>query len=263
MASPNSWPAGLAGTGFDLGTAVNDYFSGTVYWVEAPGGSDSNTGKERELPLATLAQAVTNASAGDLIVIEAGSAESVGTSQAISKAGLWILGLGQGSTRPRYTATSTIDLLSISAAGVRIFNLYFPASTAAATSRVKVDSSNAEIRGCYFECGANDTTTSVLYTTNANGSHIIDSTFAATAARPAIGFEVTGADDILIQNCTFDGGSYGWTDYSCKFTGASQRIYVNGMTLANRSDFGITLTGTTYKLFGVAVSGSGRVVITA
>ena len=163
MASPNVWPNGLAGSGFELATVTNDFFSGDVWWLDTVNGADgaSPAGKEREQQLKTLAQAHTNAVAGDIIVIESGSAETLAVSQSLNKAGITILGLGTGATRPRYTCSGAVDLLSITAAGVRIYNMYFPASTGASTSRIKTAAAESEINGCYFECGTNDTAVAV------------------------------------------------------------------------------------------------------
>lgn len=264
MASPISWPNGLAGTGFGLATALNDYFSGSTFWLDTNLGNDSNAGTERELPLKTLAQANTNSAAGDLIVIEAGSFESEASSLTFSKAGVTILGLGQGASRPRYTAAGTVDMFSVTAAGVRIFNMYFPASTAVATSRIKTAAAETEINGCYFEHGANDTAVGVSIATSANNCRLIDNVHSVTASRPAVAVSVSGAvTDLYVENLTLNGGSYGWTDYAFKVSAAATRIYVNGLSLANRSDFGITITGTSYKIFGIDPSGSGRVFITA
>lgn len=264
MASPNSYPNGLAGTGPTLATYTNDYFSGAVLWLDTVNGNNANAGTDRELPVATLAQAYTNASAGDIIVIEAGSSESISSSQALAKAGLSIVGLGTGSSRPRYTAASTIDMFSITAAATRIHNLYFPASTAVATSRVKTAAAETEIDSCYFECGTSDTACAVLVATSGNSCRIIDTTCAVTASRPAVGVSVTGAvTDLRIKNLTLNGGSYGWSDYALKVSGAATRMFITQLTLTNRSDFGVTVTGSSYKIFGVDTSGTGRVVLTA
>jgi hypothetical protein len=260
------WPNGLAGTGYELATVLNDYFSGDVWWLDTVNGTDgaAPAGKEREIPLKTLAQAVTNAAAGDIIVIEAGSAETLAVSQTLAKAGLTILGLGTGANRPRYTANGAIAMFNITAAGTRIYNLYFPASTAVPTSRISTAAAETEINGCYFECGASDTSAAVIVAASATDCRVFNSTFAVTASRPAIGLSVTGAvTDLVVTGCVFDGGSYGWTDYAFKISAAATRILIDGMTLTNRSDFGITITGTSYKIFGVVTSGSGRVVITA
>lgn len=264
MASPISWPAGLAGTGFELATATNDYFSGTVYWLDTVNGNNANAGIDRELPVATLAQAYTNASAGDVICIEAGSSQSLAGSQALAKAGLTIIGFGTGSNRPRYTANGAIAMFNITAAGTRIYNLFFPASTAVPTSRISTTAAETEINGCYFECGASDTAAGVIVGAAAHNCRLINDTFAVTASRPAIAVSVTAAvTDLYIKDLVINGGSYGWTDQALKISGAATRILIDGLTLANRSDFSITTTGTTYQIFGVETSGSGRVILAA
>lgn len=264
MASPNSYPNGLAGTGPSLATYTNDYFSGVVYWLDTVNGNDSNAGTDRELPVKTLAQAYTNASAGDTIVIEAGSSESLSGSQTLGKAFLSVIGLGTGSSRPRYTAAGTIDMFSITGAATRIHNLYFPASTAVATSRIKTAAAETEIDSCYFECGASDTACAVLVATGGNSCRIVDASCVVTASRPAVGVSVTGAvTDLRIKGLTLDGGSYGWTDYALKVSAAATRMFITNVTLNNRSDIGVTATATSYKIFGVNASGTGRVVITA
>ncbi len=237
-----------------------------MIWLDTVNGNNANTGLERELPVATLKYAVnTAAAAGDVIVIESGSSETLATASVptLNKAGITIIGLGTGSNRPRYTCNDTINMFDVSAAGVRFYNLYFPASTAVATSRIKTAAAETEINSCYFEHGASDTATGVLVATSGNNCRLINNTHAVTASRPGIGLSVTGAvTDLYCKGLTFDGGSYGWTDYAFKIsTAAPTRVLIDGLTLTNRSDFGVTVTGTSYKIFGVNTSGSGRVVI--
>lgn len=264
MGSPNFWPSGLGGTGPDLATENDDAFSGIVYWVDTVNGNNANTGVERELPLLTLAQAHTNASAGDLIVIEAGSAETLTGSQALNKADVYIIGLGSGSNRPRYTCGGAVSMFAASAAGVKIFNLYFPASTAVPTARVNCTAAEIELNGCYFECGTNDTNPTVIVGAGANSARVEDCSFVVTASRPSVGLSVTSTvTDLKVIGTTFDGGSYGWSDYAWKVSAAATRIYANNVTLAHRADIGFTATGTSYKFFGINVTGTGRVVLTA
>ena len=264
MASPNVWSNGLAGTGIDLATLTGDYFSGSVYWVDTVNGLDANAGTERELPKQTLASAHTAASAGDIIVIEASSAESLSAAQTFSKADLTVIGLGSGSTRPRYTCTGAVAMFDVTAAGVKFFNLYFPASTAAATARISTAAAETWVSDCYFECGASDTNQAVRVAASGHNATIQNTTFAVTASRPAIGLAVTGAvTDTKVLSCTFDGGSYGWTDYALKVSAAATRMHFKSLSFTGRSDLGVTASATTYKMYGVTFTGSGRAVITA
>ncbi len=270
MASPNQYPAGLnlAGTVFDGGPSLleltGDQFSGLVQWLDTINGSNANAGTDPELPVATLAQAVTNSAANGIIVIGAGSSETLTGSQTVNLAGLAIVGCGSGSSRPRYTCNGAVDLLSLTAAGIVIRNIYFPASTAASTSRISLTAASCYVRDCYFECGANDTTRTLRVHTSAANTTVRGCTFAVTASRPAVGLEVTAAvADCYFESNIFDGGSYGWTDYAFKVSAAATRIRGEGNTFLHRSDVGVTVTATSYQLFGLSLDGLNRVVITA
>lgn len=265
MASPNIWHNGLTGSSADPVIASGcSYLSGSVIWLDSVNGADANAGTERELPKKTFAAAYAVAAAGSVIVIEAGSAFSWGVAQALALSDLTVLGLGSGVTSPRFTCTAAVDLFQVGAAGVKFQNLYFSASTAAATSRVNVAVAGAEFeaRDCYFECGASDTGAAILVSGAAGSGRVDGCTFIATAARPAIGLSIAAAaDDWKVVNTVFDGGSFGWTDYAFKVSAAATGIRAEHVTMVNHSDLGFTVAGTSYKLFDVNCT--GRVVIAA
>src|SRR6185295_16934018 len=122
MASPNVYGGGLnlAGTVFRNGPSVLQlapaYFSGAIQWLDTISGNNANAGTEPELPVATLAQAVTNSAANGLIIIGEGSTETLGSSQVINLAGLAVVGCGTGTLRPRYTCSGAVEMLSATAA---------------------------------------------------------------------------------------------------------------------------------------------------
>lgn len=269
MASPNTYPGGLnlAGTVFSDGPATLQlggrvYLSGLVQWVDTISGSNANAGNKPELPVATLAQAITNSAANGVIVVGAGSAETLSGSQTLgANTGLSIFGCGTGSSRPRYTCSGAVAMLNLQAAGAWVEGFYFPASTAAATSRITVGADQATIKDCYFECGASDTNRAVLVT---GICRIEGCSFVVTASRPAIGIEVSVAtSDVNVVDCVFDGGSYGWSDYSFKVSGAATRVRSFGNTFSNQSDYGHTITGTSYQAYGLEIGGTGNVQLTA
>jgi hypothetical protein len=271
MASPNVWPGGLnlAGTVFQNGPsflqASPTWLSGSVQWVNTIGGNNANAGTNPELPVATLAQAVTNSAVDGVIIIGEGSSETVTLSQTFGASGIRIFGCGTGAARPRYAAGAAINMFSTAGqSSIKFNNLYFPASTAASTTRILVQSSFCEVNDCYFECGANDTGSAVKVTTS-NAPRITGSTFISTASRPAIGLELGNAStaSAVVKDCVFDGGSFGWTDYAFKISAAATRTTVEGVQMLRRSDFGVTVTGTSYQLFGLSVDGTGQVLITA
>lgn len=272
MASPNDYPNGLnlAGTVFSDGPATLQlggrvYLSGLIQWLDTIDGNDANAGSLPELPVRTLAQAVTNSAANGVIVIGAGSSELLSGAQTISLAGLSIFGCGTGSSRPRYTCTGAVDMWNVTAAGVWIEGFYFPASTAASTARIEFTAANGTVRDCYFECGANDTSRSLQVGANANSTYIKGCSFAVTALRPRSGIEVTSAvSDLTVEECTFDGGSYGWSGGSLLLTsGTVTRVRHLGNTFINRSDMLFAATADTYQIYGLDMGGTGNVLLTA
>ena len=95
MGSPNIYANGLnlAGTVFQNGPATlqlagSTYLSGVVQWLDTIGGNDSNAGTKPELPVKTIAQAVTNSAANGVIVVGEGSSESIAAGQVFTLAGL-------------------------------------------------------------------------------------------------------------------------------------------------------------------------------
>lgn len=269
MASPNIWPGGLnlAGTVFQNGPETLQrggpvYFSGGIQWVDTISGNNANAGTLPELPVATLAQAVTNSAANGAIIIGEGSSESLTGSQAFAISNLSIFGCGTGSSRPRYTAAGAVNMWNLSGQAAWVEGFYFPASTTAPTSRILTGADNQTIKDCYFECGTNDTNRSLNISSNA--VRVEGCSFVTTASRPAIGLQVAQAVQApVIVDCVFDGGSYGWSDYALKVSAAATLIQIVGGTFSNRSDLGITVTATTYKIYGIDMDGTGNILLTA
>lgn len=271
MASPNIYPGGLnlAGTVFANGPATLQrdgavYLAGAVQWLDTISGNDASAGTEPELPVKTLAQAVTNSTTNGVIIIGAGSAESLAASQSLAIANLSIFGCGTGSSRPRYTNANATSLFDITGAGTWIEGIYSPASTTAPTNRVAVGAAAVTLKDCYFECGASDTVPTLAVGSSGNQFTADGCSFVVTASRPSIGIRIAATvTDPTVRDCVFDGGSYGWSDYALKVTAAATRIRVFGGTYINRSDIGITVTATSYSLFGIETDGTSRVTLTA
>jgi hypothetical protein len=241
MASPNLYPNGAGGTtGHSLATRSPVWaLNGGFIWYVHHTGTDaaSPAGRRREAPLATLAQAHTNASAGDIIVLLPGHTQSLSAAQTFNKAQLTLVSEGTGSSRARFTCSGTVAMFDVTAAGVRFGNLYFPASTAVPTARIRTAAARTVIEDCYFECGTSDTAEAVAYVTGAGTATVRGTSFVATAATPAIGIEVVNAmTGLELEDVTFDGGSYGWTDYAFKATAAVTGMYGNRVHQLNHSD---------------------------
>lgn len=268
MASPN-WYIKSGGTsGARLATRSPVAMSGVIWYV-GPGGVDaaSPQGRERVYPLATLAQAHTNASAGDAIVILENHTETLTVAQTFNKAGLHVWGEGSTATRPRYTCNGAIAMWDVTAAGVILENIYFPQSSAAPTARVRIATVGCQVVNCQFDCGASDTASALRFVTGAGQVRVVDTRFLSTAtaatSRPTIALEVVNAlTDLELDTVVFDGGTYAWSDYALKGTAAVTRLVGIDVDFLNSADL-IMATGSSYKFHPRSQTGSVHLDFTA
>jgi hypothetical protein len=243
-----SYINGAGGTsGADLATLKRIQASGLIYYVgnATSGASGSNSGRDRSKPLLTSAQGYAAASAGDTIVYLENHAEEIGTTVVINKAGLSLVGEGEGASLPRLTCTGTIAMLDITAAGVLVDSITFPASTAVPTAVIRSAAAGTVLNGLTFSCGASDTARAVSFITGASDARITDTSFTSTAATAASAIEVINAlAGLTMDNVSFDGGSFEWTAAAFLGTAAVTRLRATRMYQLNGSD--VTLaTGTT------------------
>ncbi len=272
MASPNIYENGAGGTtGSELATLSPVSLSGTFWYVLSTSGTDaaSPAGKERIKPLATLAQAYTNAAAGDVIVFLSGHAEALTSGQTLGKAGLRLVSEGTGANRARFTCNGSIQMFDVTAAGTVLDNIYFVQSTVApTTARVRFGAAGIRMEHCYFECGTLDTVEALQLTTSASNCRVYDTSFVSTsstvASQPKAGILINAAlTDIVLDTVTFDGGSSGWSDpYAFDGANAITRLTATNIDLLHDSDF-ILATGSIYTFNARYKSGSARVVLAA
>lgn len=263
MASPYIYKNTGGSLGARLTTRRPVYSSGQRWYVSSGIGSDAYNGRERHKPLATLAAAHTAAAAGDSIVCLAGHVEALAVAQTFNKARIKLYGEGEGSSLPRFTANGAIAMFDITAAGVQIESIYFPASTAAPTARVRTASTFTRVTNCIFECGPSDTAAALRLITGCGQFRGYGCQFTSTAtvvtSQPNCGFEVVNAvTGVELDTFIFDGGTKGWSDYALKGTAAITDFYFLDIDLLNDSDI-FFATGTTGDLHIRNESGSARV----
>lgn len=251
---------GIVGTTEDGDALITSdiFVTGVVYYVDSASGNDANAGTNRNAPLATLAQAITNATAnnGDIIILEEGHAETSASSIAMSKAGISVLGLGAGSTKPAFTVNGNVDLIAITGARCRIYNLRFPVGTAAHTSRIDVGAAGCLIQDCDFSCGANDLESITI--PDAGDDCTIDGcTFTITADGPDAAIEVESATalGLKVTDCTFDGGDYDFDAAAINSGVAHTEFLYLDNTLANKAS--IIHTAASKGLCSGTVAGDG------
>jgi hypothetical protein len=109
---------------------------GKIFWVSnnttgllagQRGGSNGNKG-DFNSPFSTLAFAISQCidNRGDIIIIKPGHAETISSATALTlnKAGVAIVGLGTGTSRPKFTIdTANTATINVSAANVSIQNV--------------------------------------------------------------------------------------------------------------------------------------------
>lgn len=128
---PNGFPNGVMIRGVPLAQT----HPGNVYWLYngtnllpgQRGGSDANRGTFNS-PFSTLAGALAQcvSGRGDVIFVKPGHAETVSSSTALtmSVAGVAVVGLGTGTSRPKWTIdTANTATINVSAADVSFQNV--------------------------------------------------------------------------------------------------------------------------------------------
>ena len=187
-------------------------FTGNAWFVNSVIGSDGNSGKKPGQPFATVAAAVTAATASndDVIYVMSGHSETITSATSfgsLSKAGISIVGLGFGSRRPTFTFTT------------------------AATARINVTANNVTIRNCLFIANFADVATCFLNNAGAE-MQIIGCEFRDTSSilnfLAIVTNTVTVNSDGLTfnQNKVFGAGTTAATT-PIKLAGAVSRLTVN------------------------------------
>lgn len=150
---PNGFKNGINLQGINV---LNQY-TGNVYWVDSGRGSDSQKGTFTQ-PLATVDAAVnkTTANNGDLILVAPGHAEtwSAAGDLTLDVAGVTVVGLGSGASRPTFTlgTAATVEAV-VSAANVLLKNLVFVANFADVANVFELTATDFTVDSCEFKAG--------------------------------------------------------------------------------------------------------------
>ena len=215
MAVNSTFPNGFLNGVSIRNVPILQLHPGTVRWVNNstvgnPGTDDLRSGSFRN-PYRTLnyASARCTASAGDILVIMPGHAETISTATALtlSKAGIAVVGLGDGSLTPTFTLGTVVGAtVNITAANISLMNLRFKANLADITSAITTTSAqHLKIVGCDFIDNS-----SIL-----NFARIIDTDATSN-----------NMDGLTILNCNWYGK--GATSNSCviKMDGTNDRVTI-------------------------------------
>ncbi len=132
-----------------LGIANEVGFPPGAIWFVHNTGSSTNSGKSRDSAVATIAQAIAKAAAnqGHVIYVMPGHTEdiSTATSLVLNKAGVIILGGGQGRSRPVLLFTATAGSIELDAENCRLSNVVLKSSFGAVVVGINVDGDDIEL----------------------------------------------------------------------------------------------------------------------
>jgi hypothetical protein len=204
------FPNGISSFGMPvLGSGVTiPPTTGNVFFVDSGNthAADGSAATSPDKPAATIDGAINKCTAnnGDIIIVMPGHTESLttATSIAMDVAGVSVIGLGQGNTRPVLTYDAAAGAVAISASNVRWSNIVHMASFADVTNAIICDNTitNVEIDHCKFTFDATGIEFAVMIklgsgaTDSADEVYIHDNWFRAENADGA-------ASAILMDDC--------------------------------------------------------------
>jgi hypothetical protein len=248
------------------------FVGGNVWWVNSATGVDAGgtAGQDREKPLATLGQAVTNSANGDVIYLQSGHTETLTVAQNIGIRS--VVGVGTTSGKPSVQMkinAAAAGCLTAGGQGCEIKNIYFPAAvqsdTTAAAGKVWIPSTpNVLIYGCYFESSGLDQLAALQIDVSSNGVSVEKCTFVSTATavatRPTRGLYVSGAvSDLSVISCVFDDGTVGYSSKACDLSGGTiTRLKAHSNSTLRGADVSIASASTGYFIPSTR-SGGGAV----
>lgn len=180
----SKFPNGISSFGVPVLGGGGLITTGNFFFVNSVNGSNGNSGSDPDNALATIDYAVglCTANKGDVIVVMPGHNESItsATSLVIDVAGISIIGLGVGQSRPVLDFDNTAGSIEVNAANCRMSNIVLNASVSAITVAVNVNAS-----GCIFDN--------------------IETTYESTGDDFVLTFDVDTVNRTIIRDCILRG----------------------------------------------------------
>lgn len=257
----SNFPTGISSFGLPVfpGGVQIPPTTGTVFFVYSVTGNNNNLGTDPTQPLATTAQAVSlcTASKGDVIILMPGHAETIAAAGGltINKAGVTIVGLGNGSNRPLFTFSATASTIAISAANVTIRNIVITNSITAVVSMFNITGAFCVMDGVDYVDTASMAPLSFAAVTGVD-NRWTNCTWVASATQSASAQQwliINGADRFKCLNCfaSLNGVAAGANGVIVGVTTASKDVDIafnRFMSVGSTSAVGISLLAATTGL---------------
>ncbi len=237
---------------------VNDLTEhpGNVFFVdsgETVNGADAvGFGRSPDSPFLTLDYAIAfcTANNGDVIYCMPGHAENLAADSAVDVdiAGIKIVGLGWGGSRPTFTATAIAGDFKLASACNWIENLLFLSGVDATTGLLEIAGADNAVVNCEIRDSV-DQATDMLITVDGADRLLIDGLkiVGAAAGGANSGIALDGSDDAIIRNFNIY-GNYAVGAIDLRTTASARiKIYNGQIWTANAADIAIvdTITGST------------------
>jgi hypothetical protein len=209
---------------------------GDIWFVDSGVGVDAaGYGQNPDSPCATLDYAVglCTANNGDVIYVMPGHAETIVADSGvdIDVAGVKVIGLGWGASRPTFTFTTAVTAdFKLAADSVHVENILFLGGIDATTGVVEISGADCKLINCEYRDVTGEATDIIVTVNNADrllidGLRVIGA--AGDGGDTAIALD--GCDDAVIRN--FDiYGNFDQGAIECRTT-ASNRIKVYSGTI--------------------------------
>jgi len=246
---------GLANT--RVGKEISDILDyidgvGNRFYVDSGSGADTNSGTAPDQAFATLDYSIAQATAnnGDVIYVLPGHTENLAADSAvdIDVAGLTIIGLGHGASRPTFTATAVAGDFKLAAASTVVKNILFLGGIDATTGIIEISAADCALINTEYRDSTGQATDVIMTTADADRL-VIDGHFhngaAADGADTAIA--VVGCDDVIIKNSVFY-GNFDLGAIQCRTTAAVRlRVHDVQVWTEGSEDLAVldTVTGST------------------
>ena len=161
-----------SGVGGPVIIADIEQHPGNVFFVNSATGTDATGyGRNPDAPLATIAYAFSSdlVAAGDVVYVMPGHTETIAAAGGITAdiAGVRVIGLGWGASRPLLTWSATDSSILITAASVQFKNLRTKVSVDEVVSMIAVSAAHVTLDAIDFEDTADAQAIQFLLTTNA------------------------------------------------------------------------------------------------
>lgn len=156
-----NFPNGISSFGMPVIGGGGIMTTGNIFFVDSGNtarGDVSGKGTDPLTPFATLGFALgrTTANNGDIIFVMPGHAEDIVSATSIVSgiAGVRVIGIGIGRSRPVFTYTNTAGSLEMNAANCSIENCVLFASVSAVVVGVNFDAADVAMINCEFDFDA-------------------------------------------------------------------------------------------------------------